>query len=365
MKRILVLENDLIILSNIKDLLSLNNFYVIAPSDAVEGLQLAQQEQPDLILFDVTMQKSEEIDILEALCRNSLTSKIPLILLTSMHTSDYYGYLSLTKPFRFSDLLKLIDISLEKQEIIKKESTEKLEVLRRNITSSLPHELLTPLVGILGTSGCLLDSYEYLSSDEILVLIRNINEHGNRMYRLAQNFITFSELATIEASSKTWQEEFDQTAVKNIIRFAAETSAKKTNRINDLTMNLQEVSINISPNHLSKVVTEIVDNAFKFSKSGDPVYLSSVEDKQFFYLYISDRGRGMTKAQVADIGAFMQFDREHYNQQGCGLGLTIVKQIVKLYGGELSIKNGVFNQTTVSIQLPKCSHIAKQALLTE
>ncbi|MCX5935748.1 MAG: hypothetical protein NTU99_13405 [Pseudanabaena sp. LacPavin_0818_WC45_MAG_42_6] len=49
MKRILVLENDLIILSNIKDLLSLNNFYVIAPSNDVEGLQLAQQEQPALV----------------------------------------------------------------------------------------------------------------------------------------------------------------------------------------------------------------------------------------------------------------------------------------------------------------------------
>lgn len=365
MKRILVLENDLIILSNIKDLLSLNNFYVIAPSNDVEGLQLAQQEQPDIILFDVTMQNSTEIDILEVLRRNSLTSKIPLILLTSMHTSDYYGYLSLTKPFRSSDLLKLIDISLEKQEIIEKESNAKLEVLCRNITSSLPHEFLNPIIGILGTSGCLLDSYESLSSDEVLILIQNINEHGNRMYRLAQNFIMFSDLATIDSNSKGWSREFEQTAVKNIIRFAAETCAKKTNRINDLTMNLQEASINISPNHLSKVVTEIVDNAFKFSKAGDPVYLFSTEDKQFFYLYISDRGRGMTKAQVADIGAFKQFGREHYNQQGSGLGLTIVKQIVKLYGGELSIKNEVFNQTVVSIQLPKCNHLARKALLTE
>ncbi len=269
-------------------------------------------------------------------------------------------------PFRSgsSDLLKLIATRLENQEIIKKESTTKLEVLRRNITSSLPHELLTPIIGILGTSGCLIESYESLSSDEILTLILNINDHGNRIYRLAQNFILFSELATIDSHSQTWQGKFEQIAVKNIISSAAETCAKKANRIIDLGMNLQEVNINISPTHLSKVVTEIVDNAFKFSHAGDLVYLANMDDERFFYLYISDRGRGMTNAQVADIGAFMQFDQEYYNRQGNGLGLIIVKQIVKLYRGELFITSKLWNQTIVSIKLPKHNHIAVANCIT-
>jgi signal transduction histidine kinase len=60
----------------------------------------------------------------------------------------------------------------------------------------------------------------------------------------------------------------------------------------------------------------------------------------------------MTNEQIANIGACMQFDREHYEQQGSGLGLIIAKRIVELYGGEFSVENTLSQQTSVCIKFP-------------
>jgi signal transduction histidine kinase len=75
-------------------------------------------------------------------------------------------------------------------------------------------------------------------------------------------------------------------------------------------------------------------------------------DDQFLTLVVSDRGRGMNKEQINAIGAYMQFDRWLYEQQGSGLGLTIVKRLIQLHGGEFSIDSALDEGTTVTLSLP-------------
>ncbi|MFN5817388.1 MAG: ATP-binding protein, partial [Pseudanabaena sp.] len=65
----------------------------------------------------------------------------------------------------------------------------------------------------------------------------------------------------------------------------------------------------------------------------------------------------MTEEQINKIGAFVQFDRRHYEQQGIGLGLKIVKKIVEIYQGKFSISSVYGQGTTVNIELPLVSRI--------
>jgi signal transduction histidine kinase len=337
----------------------LKNFDVFTAENGVIGVQIAKQEQPDLILCDVMMPELDGFGVLKTLRQNSLTATIPIIFLTAraaredvregmdLGADDY-----LSKPFSAPQLLRTISARIEKQEAINKESSEKLDILRRNIAAFLPHELLTPLHGIMGISDLILNYHESMSPSELVDSIRGIQDSSQRLSRLVRNFIMFSELEAIASGLQSLRDSSEPIDVEVIIGFTAQTHAAKVNRSQDLELDLDDALIKISSHHLTKAVEEIVGNAFKFSLEGTPVRLFSKIDKQFFRLYIVDRGRGMTTEQIANIGAYMQFERKYYEQQGNGLGLIISKRIVELYGGELSVESIIGKQTSVCIKFP-------------
>jgi two-component system sensor histidine kinase/response regulator len=95
-----------------------------------------------------------------------------------------------------------------------------------------------------------------------------------------------------------------------------------------------------------------VDNAFRYSSAGSAVWVQSFTDPAGLHLVVQDRGRGMTVGQIAQVGAFHQFDRQRYEQQGLGLGLTIAKRLVDLHGGSLTINSEKAEGTTVDVRLP-------------
>lgn len=106
------------------------------------------------------------------------------------------------------------------------------------------------------------------------------------------------------------------------------------------------------PNDLDCLLEELLDNAFKFSQPGTMVTLTAESDPSGLHFRICDRGRGMTQEQIAQIGAFQQFERQTYAQQGLGLGLKIVQKIIELYGGELNISSVYQQSTQIDITLP-------------
>jgi len=71
-----------------------------------------------------------------------------------------------------------------------------------------------------------------------------------------------------------------------------------------------------------------------------------------YTLSVQDHGRGMTAQQIADVGAYLQFERKRHEQQGQGLGLAIVRRLVELRGGTMQIDSIYGQQTTVRVTLP-------------
>ena len=94
------------------------------------------------------------------------------------------------------------------------------------------------------------------------------------------------------------------------------------------------------------------DNAFKFSPTGTPVQISSQRQDRQYMLSIRDYGRGMTKEQIAQIGAYMQFERMMHEQQGLGLGLAIAKRLVELHGATFEISSKPNHGTEIKLTFP-------------
>jgi signal transduction histidine kinase len=105
--------------------------------------------------------------------------------------------------------------------------------------------------------------------------------------------------------------------------------------------------------YLKKAVAEIVDNAFKFSQPGTAVRVSAAERAGTHYVVtVHDDGRGMTADQIQQVGAYMQFNRHFYEQQGSGLGLIIACRLTELHSGSLEIASTSGAGTTVTLSLP-------------
>jgi len=263
----------------------------------------------------------------------------------------------LTKPFTASELIAAVNTRLAKQGAVRRRSEKKLEDLRGNIGLALPHEMLTPLNGILGFTALMMDEEMVFESHEIQDFARNINISALRLHRLIENFIIYSELELV-ASDPAKMEELRKSepilTSEFVVRLARE-KAGPPGRDSDLSFEVNEAAVAMPVQYFKKAVEELVDNAIKFSKTGAPVKVSSGPANDRFVLSISDRGRGMTPAQIADVGAHMQFERRFYEQQGVGLGLIIAKRLAALHGGDLDIESTPGEHTTVRLTLPLAS----------
>lgn len=220
---------------------------------------------------------------------------------------------------------------------------------------ALPHELRTPLTGIIGPAKMMLDSLDSLSKEDIHEFLRIIHESGERLHRLIQNFLLYSQLE-LDANDKEQIASMRRTSTVDgdlVLAKAAADRAMIYKRSEDLTMTFETSTISIGKEHLDKISQELVDNALKFSKPGQPVTVAGeASGTDFYRLRITDHGKGIQPEEIGTIGAFVQFKRKFYEQQGTGLGLTIVKRLIEMHGGTIEIRSVPDVETTVTAMLP-------------
>ena len=365
MTKILIIEDSSYFRKMIKIIVSTSekNIELIEAENGKIGVQLALEHLPDLIISDIIMPELDGYGVLNTLRQQPKTQTIPFIFLSSRgeKSAQRYGMELgaddyLTKPFTKEELLGAIAARLKKHQIMHKQSQKELDELRDNLTHSLPHELHTPLTGILGLSRVLLDSYN-IEDPMVVKMIQTINDSAQNLYRLTQNFLLYADLEMLirdPTQLDVLMSFSENTFTQEIIEKVVNKQAKKYQRFNDLILSLKnDISVKISAQKLEKVLEEIVDNAFKFSDTGTVINVQSYADERYLYIEVMDHGKGMSLSEIERIGAYVQFQRKLYEQQGSGLGLIIAKRLTELYGGILTISSIPDQETMVRICLPK------------
>lgn len=362
MSKILVIEDEQYIRENIVEILEIEDYTVLAAENGQVGVDLAQKNLPDLILCDVMMPELNGYYVLSELRSKSATQTIPLIFLTAktakedmrlgmdLGADDY-----LTKPFTRDELLGAVTTRIVKQVSVERQSRQKLDRLRNSISHSLPQEFQTPLNGIIGLSRYLIEDFDTINKEEVLELLEEIYFSGQRLHQLTQNFLLYAKLVQIESDPRRFKmlQELDEEAqTEEIIAEIARQKAKELKRESDLRLELCSASVSISLSKIKKIVEEIIDNAFKFSRAGTLVQVKSSQNDNTFDLLVIDRGRGMTAAQINQLGAYMQFEPSVQEQKGSGLGLIIAKLMVELHGGTIEVESIPGKYTSVHIMLP-------------
>ncbi|MFN8577132.1 MAG: response regulator [Candidatus Sericytochromatia bacterium] len=356
MKKIMVVEDTKSVREELVTILEFEDFEVIEAENGMMGLEYAQKFLPDLIVCDVLMPELDGFGLLKLLREEPATENTPFIFLTAKAAKeDLRGGMELgaddylTKPFTPEELLSAIRTRLNKHENMEKQSQNKIDALCENIVYAMPHEFITPLTAILGYSELLIDT---ANDQNIVKISEGINSAGKRLERLIQNFLVYSQVEVLLNSP----EKIDSTrslSITNpasIIKELAMFKAKHFKREKDLAVEVMDANVQISTENLKKIIEELTDNAFKFSKAGSIVNVKSIMSKDLYTIEVSDSGRGMTSEQISNIGSYIQFERKFYEQQGMGLGLTISKKLVQLHNGSISIESTPEKGTKVVIK---------------
>ena len=217
-------------------------------------------------------------------------------------------------------------------------SLEKLEKLRKDLVANLSHELATPLTNIYGYLEALTD--DVIENDEerrkAITLIKN---ETKRLIRLTKEL---KKLAILESDNFSLLiEDADlNNLIKDISRkFETRYKEKKIILIKKLDLGLPVVKID--PAKLEQVISNLLDNAIKYSFLGGSIELKTWKDEDYTMVSIKDNGQGIKKEDMPFVfERFYRSDKARTKiDESTGIGLTIAKKIMEAHKGDIKVNS--------------------------
>ncbi|MDH5716259.1 MAG: response regulator [Spirochaetia bacterium] len=362
MKKILIVEDDEAIRTDIVQFLQFEGFKADEASNGKEGIEKAVTFNPDIIICDIAMPEKNGYQVLKELRQNTDTALTPFIFLTAKNSvldrrkgmsegADDY----VSKPFAMKDLLNTITTRLNKQDEFFIKSEEKLRIFKENIVHTLPHELLTPLNGILGFTQLLSLNYHIMEREEIGEMAEIMYQSAERLNDTIQNYLLLAQLEIIllDASRLKTIRNRSMNNTALIIRKIADQTAALYKRQDDLIVDISNVTVKISENDFQKVMQELIDNAFKFSRRNEIVKITLIEEKNTCVIKIFNEGKGFEKNTVSQIKKNKKIGQLFQGKDGMGLGLLIVVRYMEIYNSDIEINSEPEKNAEVTLFIPK------------
>jgi len=352
MHKILIIDDDEPILTMFSFTLENAGYKSIIAQSGAQGVELAQEHVPDVILCDINMPGMNGWDVLWAVRSDPRIANAQFIFMTG-NTRDITPRAGmevgaddfLAKPFGQDELLKSIEARLHRAEINARLAQKAESELRVSLRSTLPHEFFTPLAGILGIVDLLRDEKSRVDPDELDEFLADIQHSGWRLHRTLNNYFTAIDLESSPASPEH-APSVDAGRVRRAMEAGVDNALLRYGRRDDLQVDIAPCGLRGLTSDFKVIVEELVDNACAYSAKGTPIQVTFTSDG---VLTVQDEGRGMSQAQQGAIGAFRQFDRKKYEQQGLGLGLFLVQKIAERCGATLSVESVPGKGTTVCV----------------
>ncbi len=226
---------------------------------------------------------------------------------------------------------------------------EKLEQVRKDFVANVSHEIKTPITAIKGFADTLLEGA--LDDKENTVrFLQTIKSNSERINSLVDDLMTISriELGVIKVE-KTMIDIED--VFENVLEIFKDKAAAK-NLFLKISQEPELKQIDADRNRLLQILTNLVDNAVKFTETGGVTIGIDKSDGKTF-LFVEDTGVGVPSKYVPRLGErFFRVDPARSRKMGgTGLGLAIVKHLVKAHGWKMIIESVPGKGTKVRVFL--------------
>lgn len=348
-----------------------------------KALKILFKERVDLIILDIQMEGMDGFELASIIKKRKKTSSIPIVFLTASYIGDEFqrrgfeiGAVDyLTKPIDEYQLINRINVYLKMIEkertmniLLEKRVREQTEELRAAkeaaeaaneaksiFLANISHELRTP-INILYSTTQIINSYlnedKVLDREKIRSKIAMQQQNCYRLLRLVNNLIDITKI-----DSGYFELKFSRCniveVVENITLLVVEYAKNKgVSLIFDT--DVEEKIISCDQNAMERIILNLLSNAIKFTPRGGSIKVEVKDCGKTVAISVKDTGIGIQEDKLEMIfERFKQVDNLLTRKnEGSGIGLSLVKSLVELHGGKISVKSEYNRGSEFTVELP-------------
>ncbi len=324
-----------------------------------EAIDILNKQQIDIVLLDNKLPGIYGIEILEYIREKEFDVQVMMItsyasLDLAVKATNNGAYNFVPKPFTPTELKAAVE-SITKHLFLKrmtlKMNTEGKQV-RFQFLSVLSHELKSPINAIEGYLNIMQDKQAGNDIDSYEVMIKRSLERIKGMRGLIMDLL---DLTRIENGKKKREvTKIDLSEIAIVALHSMEPLAiQKSVKLN--FQNGSPVYFHTDPAEIEIIFNNLLSNAVKYNKENGEVFLNIRDTSKNIEITVEDTGIGMSEAEVEKL--FQEFVRiknsRTQNITGSGLGLSIVKKLIDLNNGEISVVSKPYEGSKFTVLLPK------------
>ena len=218
--------------------------------------------------------------------------------------------------------------------------------IQRQFTANAAHELRTPLA-LMQVQLDLYHSNGHPDNDaDTVQMIKMVTEQNDRLNKMVKTLLDMSELQTVGRNDKIILDAIVEEVLADLEPLAVEKNIKLIGKCEDATMVGSDILI-------YRLVYNLVENAIKYNHSGGQVTVTADRKEKHVYLSVKDTGTGIPEELKEHVfEPFFRVDKSRSRELGgVGLGLALVREIVRVHDGSITVKSNPSGGTIFEVVL--------------
>ena len=219
--------------------------------------------------------------------------------------------------------------------------------VQRQFTANAAHELRTPL-SLMQVQLDLYNSTRHPDNDaDTLQTIKMVTEQNGRLSKMVKTLLDMSELQTVGRDDEIMVDALVDEVLADLDPLAQEKNIKLTGKCKNITMVGSDILI-------YRLVYNLVENAIKYNHSGGQVTVTAYRKEKHVYLSVEDTGNGIPEELRERVfEPFFRVDKSRSRELGgVGLGLALVREIVRVHDGSIAVRSNPSGGTVFDVMLP-------------
>lgn len=225
---------------------------------------------------------------------------------------------------------------------------KKVEKLKQNFLSLMSHDLKTPVAKIAGVADNLY--HQNSNNPEIREKSQLIIDSTKELNKFISSILDLTKIESRNFGLNKATKDING-LIETVVKDLSFSSSQKDVQIKKELAPLYPIQIDVTL--ITRVISNLVENAIKYSGNGSVVHIKTWDDQKWVYVEILDNGAGIPKEELSNI--FEKFYRikndANHSIKGTGLGLYLVKYFVELHGGKISVESEVGKETRFLVKL--------------